>query len=428
LLGRPKGIRMSGKHRGPEPHSIAPKIILQIGVATVGRLFLNTARRFPYPFAPTLSRGLGVPLPAITSLIAANQFTAITGLFFAPLGDRWGYRIMLIAGLAFLAAGMVTGALFPFYVPVMIALFLAGLGKSAYDPAIEAYVGERIPFRRRGMAIGLMETSWAGSSLVGIPLLGFLIHCFGWRAPFFALGVLGFAGMGTLKVLIPKDRRGSEGTREPITIRSAWRRVVRERAGLGMLGFVFFVSLANDNFFVVYGAWLEEAFRLSIVALGLTTTVIGVAELLAEALTAALADRLGLQRSLVVGLILSGVSYVALSCAAQILSMALAVLFVVFLTFEFTIVTALSLSTELVPHVRATMMSGFFAAAGIGRVSGALIGGRIWMAGDITLIGVFSALMSAVALIFLVWGLRGWRPLKSSVEEMNSEHGSTPEG
>lgn len=419
---------MSGKHGGQKPDRIPSNIILQIGVATVSRLFLSSARRFPYPFAPTLSRGLGVPLSAVTSLIAANQVTAITGIFFAPLGDRWGYRIMLIAGLAFLGAGMLTGGLFPFYVPVMIALFLAGLGKSVYDPAMQAYVGERIPFRRRGMTIGLIETSWAGSSLVGIPLAGFLIHCFGWRAPFFVLGSLGFVGMVALKILIPGDRNDPGSSRASITIWSAWRRVVRERAGLGVLGFAFFISIANDNFFVVYGAWLEEAFRLSIVALGLTTTVIGVAELLAEGLTASLADRLGLRRSVIIGLILSGTSYAVLSYLAQTLPMALMALFMVFLTFEFTAVTAVSLSTELVPAVRATMMSGFFAAAGIGRVAGALIGGHVWMAGDIRLIGVLSAVMSGVALISLLWGLWGWRPPKSSVKVMNSEHGSTPEG
>ena len=400
---------------------IQSNIILPIGVATVSRLFLNTARRFPYPFAPTLSRGLGVPLSAVTSLIAANQVTAITGLFFAPLGDRWGYRTMLIAGLAFLAAGMFTGGLFPFYVPVMIALFMAGLGKSAYDPAIQAYVGERIPFRRRGMAIGLIETSWAGSSLVGIPLAGFLIHRFDWRAPFFVLGFLGVVGMGALKILIPGDGNGPEGSRASITIRSAWNRVIRERAGLGMLGFAFLISIANDNFFVVYGAWLEEAFRLSVVALGLTTMIIGVAELLAEGLTATLADRFGLWRSLIIGLILSGASYVALSYLAQTLPMALVGLFMVFLTFEFSIVTALSLSTELVPAARATMMSGFFAAAGIGRVAGALLGGQVWMAGGIGFVGLLSTLISGGALVSLLWG---WQPQEREAKGGDNEHDS----
>jgi predicted MFS family arabinose efflux permease len=228
--------------------------------------------------------------------------------------------------------------------------------------------------------------------------------------------------MGALKILIPKDANGPESSRASITIWSAWGRVIRERAGLGMLGFVFFVSIANDNFFVVYGAWLEEAFRLSVVALGLTTMIIGVAELLAEGLTASLADRLGLWRSLIIGLILSGASYAALSYLAKTLPMALITLFIVFLTFEFTIVTALSLSTELVPAVRATMMSGFFAAAGIGRVVGALLGGHLWMAGGIGVVGLLSALVSGGGLVSLLWGLWGWQPQESGAKAGESEH------
>ena len=49
------------------------KLTAQIVVAALGRLLINTGRRMPYPFAPALSRGLGVSLTAITSLIAINQ-------------------------------------------------------------------------------------------------------------------------------------------------------------------------------------------------------------------------------------------------------------------------------------------------------------------------------------------------------------------
>jgi DHA1 family inner membrane transport protein len=96
----------------------------------------------------------------------------------------------------------------------------------------------------------------------------------------------------------------------------------------------------------------------------------------------------------------------------------------VFLTVEFTIVTALSLSTELVPAVRATMMSGFFAAAGIGRVVGALLGGHLWTAGGIGFVGLLSALISGGALVSLLWGLRGWQPQESGVKAGDSEHDS----
>lgn len=55
---------------------------------------------------------------------------------------------------------------------------------------------------------------------------------------------------------------------------------------------------------------------MTIVALGMATTIIGGAELLGEGLTASFADRLGLRSSVILGLALSGVSYAVLPLAA----------------------------------------------------------------------------------------------------------------
>jgi predicted MFS family arabinose efflux permease len=178
---------------------------------------------------------------------------------------------------------------------------------------------------------------------------------------------------------------------------------------MGALAFGFFASAANDNLFVVYGAWLENSFSLSIVALGLGTSVIGIAELSGEGLTAAISDRLGLKRSVASGMSLCIISYIALPLLGQTLSLSLGGLFLIFLTYEFTIVSTLSLCTELLPGLRATMMSGFLAAAGVGRVIGALIGGPVWLAGGILMTGAVSAVMSGLGLLCLIWGLRGWQ-------------------
>jgi predicted MFS family arabinose efflux permease len=169
------------------------------------------------------------------------------------------------------------------------------------------------------------------------------------------------------------------------------------------------VSTANDNLFVVYGAWLEHRFSLSIVALGFGTATIGIAELAGETMTAALADRLGLKRSLLGGLVVCIICYGILPYLGQTLGLALVGLFLIFLSFEFMIVTGMSLFTELLPHARATMMASYLATGGIGRVVGALIGGPIWLAGGITATSLVSAIISGVALVSLIWGLRGWR-------------------
>jgi len=375
------------------------------------RVVLNSARRFAYPFAPVLSRGLGVPLTAVTSLIAVNQATGVLGLFIGPLADRLGYRLMMMAAMALLTAGMLAAGLFPVYWVVLAALLLAGLSKNIFDPAVQAFAGERIPFERRGMVIGILEFSWAGSTLVGVPLIGLLIDRFGWQSPFFALAFSGLIGLVVFGQVMGQTAGRPAVSRKKDSIRQAWRRLARRRTALGALVFGFLISAANDNLFVVYGAWLENAFGLGVVALGLGTGLIGAAEFLGEILTVSLADRIGLKRSVIGGFGLVILSYLSLPLMSWHLTMALGGLFIVFLTFEYAMVSFLSLCKELAPEQRATMMATFFAAAGIGRVAGALIGGPVWLAGGIWATAFTSAGITILGLAALGWGLHGWQPL-----------------
>ncbi|MDM8528066.1 MFS transporter, partial [Anaerolineales bacterium HSG24] len=173
------------------------QLTFQIGIAALGRFLINTARRMIYPFASVLSVGLGVPLFYISSLIAINQATGLLSPLFGPLSDRWGYRKMMLLGLAILSFGMGFVGIFPFYGVLVVTMFLAGLGKSIYDPALQSYIGEHVPYQRRGLAIGLVEYSWAGSTLIGLPLIGLLLanQNFAWQTSFLVLGGLGLLAL-----------------------------------------------------------------------------------------------------------------------------------------------------------------------------------------------------------------------------------------
>ncbi len=390
----------------PDPAS-APALWLQLAAAIFCRLVLNTAKRFPYPFAPMLSRSLDVPLTWVTTLIAGTQATALAGTVTGPLTDRLGTQTLMTAGLGLEVIGMLTAGTLPFYSVVVAALLLAALGKTLFDPAIQSFVGHRVPFKRRGLVVGLLEFSWAGSTLVGIPAIGLLMTRWGWQSPFLALGVLGVISIFSLRLLPdnnPVALRSSEA-------KSVWpflRRLAAQPQALGILGYVFLVSLANDNFFVVYGAWFESAFHLSIAELGFSTMAIGMAELMGEALTAWLGDRVGLKRAVIIGLSITIMCYSLLHVAQNSVFWALACIFGLFLSFEFTIVSSISLATELVPGLRATMMAGFYAASGLGRVFGALVGGPLWLWGGIGATGALSGAASLLAIGCLVWGLKGW--------------------
>lgn len=372
----------------------------------LSRFSFATARRFIYPFAPALSRTLGVPLTAITSLIAINQATGILSAFIAPFAERRGHRMMIVTGLAMLTVGMWTAGLFPVYGVLIFTVCLLGLGRGLFDPALQAFIGEQIPFQRRGMVIGVVEFSWAASSLIGIPLTGAMITYIGWRAPFLAIGSTALIAMLILRRLMPRQSPTGLPGNPSFAIRDAWKRIGRSKAALGALGFAVLIHAANDNLFMVYGAWLEQTFHLNIATIGVSTSVIGVAELFGEILTASLADRLGLKRAITGGMILSAISYALLPVSGTSLKLALAVLFGVFITFEFSIVTAISLFTEFLPDARATMMSCYLAAASLGRICGAFLGGFVWMKSGIFAIGVMSSALSILALLLLIWGLR----------------------
>ena len=276
---------------------------------------------------------------------------------------------------------------------------------------MQAYIGERVPYRSRGTAVGIIEMSFAGSSLLGIPMIGIAIDRFGWQSPFFVLFGFGLLGILALACLVPPDDRSQSIAAARYDLIGTFRHLLRERSVLGALGFSFFIAAANDNLFVVYGAWLEASFGLSVFALGIATTTIGGAELLGEILTASVGDRMGLFRLVVICTILAALSYAALPYVGQTLPLALTALFLVFTFFECAIVTAISLYTEILPNARATMMSGHLAAASIGRMVGALVGGPVWLFGGIASTGVVSAAVTALAMGSLIWGLRDWRPI-----------------
>jgi DHA1 family inner membrane transport protein len=384
------------------------QLILKIGVVVICRLVLNTARRFAYPFAPALSRGLGVSLTAITSLIAVNWATSLLGIIVGPIGDRIGYRKMMIMGMVLLGIGMLAGGFFPFYAVMIFALFLAGMGKISFDPAVQAYVSERVPYRRRGTAIGFLEVSWAGSTLLGIPLIALLIDNVGWRAPFFAMGLIGILGALAVALFFPGNEKAISQAAPGQSYKNMLQTLVKDKLSMGAMAYVFFFSVAIDNLFVIYGAWLEKAFDVGIVVLGLGTAVIGVAELIGEIMVATFSDRFGLKRGITLGVMLCIMTYVLLPFISQSFYLALAGLFIHFLFFEFTIISSVALCTELRPEMRATMIAGFFAAAGLGRIVGALGGGPVWLYGGIVATGMVSAGLTVLALISLRWGLRGW--------------------
>src|SRR5512139_3317341 len=169
---------------------------LQVTAFTATRVVLNTMHRMIYPFLLTFGRGMGVDLAAITLEVTARSLAGASGPFLAWVADNHGRKVGMIFGLGLFVIGASLVIVWPTYPAFFLALILSILGKYVFDPAMQAYLGDRVSYERRGRVTGITEMGWSLGFILGVPLMGFLIARGGWTAPFPVLAILGLAAIG----------------------------------------------------------------------------------------------------------------------------------------------------------------------------------------------------------------------------------------
>lgn len=305
----------------------------------------------------------------------------------------------MLGSMALFSAGLLLVWLWPAYWALVVSLLLVGATKIVFDSSTQAYLGDRVPFSRRGRAIAVTELGWSTAFLFGVPIAGWLIARSGWMAPFPWLALLGVLTLVALWRIIPDDA-ADDGAARP-ALMAGLQLVAAHRPALAGLAVALLIGGANELVNIVFGAWLEGAFGLQVAALGLASAVIGVAELTDEGTVAALTDRIGMRRAVSLGIMLSAAAALALPLLGRSLPGALAGLFLFYLSFEFSFVSLLPLMTELVPGARATLMAGNIAAVSLGRMLGAVAGPLLFRVGLLAN-GVTAAVVDLVALAVML--------------------------
>lgn len=400
---QPEVMSTKREERGPG-RSWLPTILIT-------RTTLNSAFRIVYPFLPSIARGLDISLAAAGGLVTLRMVAGLTAPFLGPLADLRSRRsIMELALLAFSLAGLLLAGIGTLPAAA-IAFTLYGLAKVLYDPTMHAYIGDTVPYAGRARAIGLVELAWSGSWLIGVPAAGFLIERFGWRSPWAVLCGMGLISLALTRIWLPAGHHPSEkaGKGQGLSLLlSTWRDLLRRRRVVILLLTSLLMTMAVEAPFIVYGAWLEADYHLSLSALGVASIVVGLAELGGEFGTTLLTDRLGKRRSVVLGLAGLTASLLLLPVLAWLgVAAALGGVALVTICFEFAMVSLLPLATELVPEARAPLLSLNMTAFSLGRILGVAVGGWLWQGqtGAITLNAVAGAACALLAVLFMLLGM-----------------------
>lgn len=376
---------------------------MRLGVLTLARLFLNTGLRMVYPFAPALARGLGVELTAVYQLITLRNVTGFLSPVFGPLSERYGRKPVMMGAMLLFGLSCLLVVIWPAYWPLGVTLALLSVAKVVYDPAMQAYLGDTVPYRQRGKAMSVTEFAWALALLLGAPAVGLAIQRGGWSAPFFWLGIFALISVLLLWRFIPQSGKRSG---QAANLRATWQVLQRYPVIWAAVAYIALVMTANEMLFIVYGDWMESSFNLTLTSLGLASGIIGISEISGEAFAGWSVDRFGKRPVIIITGLLNALFYFIIPYTSATLTAALVTLFFLFITFEITVVGGMPLMTELVPRARGVVMSMVLAAMSLGRTLGALLGPAVWEQGGFARTGLFAALIMLLGVAVLARYLR----------------------
>jgi predicted MFS family arabinose efflux permease len=137
------------------------------------------------PLGATLMPALHITPAQFGFAVSAYAFSAGTsGLLAAGFADRFDRKRFLL----FFYAGFVLGTLFcgvaPTYPLLVAARMITGVFGGVLGSIVFAITTDLFPYEMRGRVMGFVQTAFAASQVLGIPVGLYLANIWGWHAPF----------------------------------------------------------------------------------------------------------------------------------------------------------------------------------------------------------------------------------------------------
>ncbi len=307
------------------------------------------------PLLPRLAQVFSVPIQTIGLIIPAYliPYGAAT-LVYGPLSDRLGRRPILVGSLAaFILLTALTATVQS--APALLVLrLLTGLGASGVVPLALAFIGDVVPFRERGRALGWLFGAMAGGIAFGSTFGAVLEPFLTWQGLFLGVAVLAVLVFVALLPRLSKlpSQPSSQAKRTLGDVLSAYGALLRERRGLRTYAYVLFTGLFHSGTFTWLGYALARRYGLGEVGIGLALLGYGIPGFLFGPLIGRAADHWGRNRLIPLGIAIGG----AAACALA---------FVVPLPVTILLVTALSLGYDMTQPLLAGIVTDLSAQRGL---------------------------------------------------------------
>ncbi|MDC2863151.1 MFS transporter [Bacillus sp. BP-3] len=163
-------------------YSLMTIILFWCGLVVVSSLYVTIplVSIFASEFKVTIAK-------ATLTSSAFSFFYAVGFLFFGPLSDRYGRKLIILLGLIVLAFVSPLLAFFNNLSSLIILRSIQGVAAATFAPSALAYVVEVFPLQKRVTTIGFVSTGFLMAGIVGQVFSSFMATEFGWQSVFYCL-------------------------------------------------------------------------------------------------------------------------------------------------------------------------------------------------------------------------------------------------
>jgi predicted MFS family arabinose efflux permease len=313
------------------------------------------------------------------------------GLFVGVWADRHRKRVTMIAAdvgrMFFLGLVPISAIFFSVDISLLyVVVFAVGTLQTFFDISYQAYLPHLVESDQLVEGNSRLETSRSAATMLGPTLAGFAVHLFG--APVAIFGdVLGYLGSATFLSRIKRRESVPPPKRTAIRhdIREGLQVIFKSRNLTSIALCTGTYNLFNNAFTVVATILMLRTFGFSAIALGVVFAGGGVGSVLAAVTALRVVGRLGIGRSITIGILVSGFPFIFFywATAQSALAIATAAFFFAGLGGVIYNVAQVSYRQALVPldlqgrmnaSMRVLVWGPIPAGAFLGGVMGTLIG------------------------------------------------------
>jgi predicted MFS family arabinose efflux permease len=396
-----------------EQATTPPRAAIVIGILFLIFFLGSSDNQMISPLLPLIADEFGITRGALGSLIgpAYALAAAAAAILIGPLSDRYGRRRFLLYGCVLFGASLISVRFISDPLSLASLRLLTGLAAGTFSTCSIAYVGDYFPYKRRGVAMSIVQAGYFAALVVGVQVANNLASTRGWRMGFEAFGMVAVVAFLLVLFALPEDKHHASAHFAAANRRFDNIRTVFETSErVASIAAAFFVSGGFVGFFLYLVSWLKE--------LGFTTRdvdvtffMVGIALLLGVVAAGWTSDRLG-KRGLSIAATITLAAMLFLIPRTNRGILLYASISTAALAFAFRQGPLQALATELVPRrARGTLVAARNTASQIGIAFATWLCGGLFDKTGYHGVGIFSGLMSiaAAVCIFIINEPKGGR-------------------